>query len=80
MIRGHRPAPGPPIGATVAGVPKGVSMSSDAAEPGPVIGPRPELPPRPPVPDDRIHGDSLPEAGGGGSTSVHWPPAPTPPP
>lgn len=55
-------------------------MSSDAAEPGSVIGPRPELPPRPPVPDDRIHGDSLPEAGGGGSTSGHWPPAPTPPP
>lgn len=32
-------------------------MSDD--ETAPVFGPRPELPPRPPVPDDRIHGDTL---------------------
>lgn len=38
---------------------KGWVMSDDH-EPAAVIGPRPELPPRPPVPDDRIHGDTLP--------------------
>lgn len=55
-------------------------MNGDGAEPGPVIGPRPELPPGPPVPDDRIYGDSLEQAEGNRRHGTYRPPAPTPPP